>query len=502
MSQLHCRLIAGALLCFVASSTFAATASLRLFPEETLPAIPVAMQLTVVNESPTEFLLQNGAKLRVTRDAEQFQAAWPYHGEAAPLDEAGEDELRIPPGGTAEFYLPLGLPLHGPPFFCDTRLWEPGTYRLELVLNAVGVRPEGDVPLVSSPATLTVRKTTGADEAVRQLILKAAAQATPPCVAIGSPVNEIFELYPDSEYLPFFAYEKVASSPHERIENIDFALSKGPRGPIADLLRGAKAGQYSYLRGQAFGENDLPLAVEYAEKARDLYGEVIRQTPYPWIRIAAERARAEIMPANELTRLFYALHARDRPAPIPIRPIAECADRTGGVLVARFGYENANEYAKMVLAGKDNALTPGGAGKVPQYFQPGKLSNMFSAVAVAEQIVWTVNGNRAVATDSLPKCSTPAKSLPIRPIVECVRHENEGVVVSFGYENPNPFALTIPIGDQNRFDGTADRGQPSVFLSGRHRNVFKVKVKEEPATWTLGTSSATALPRSSRACLE
>jgi hypothetical protein len=73
---------------------------------------------------------------------------------------------------------------------------------------------------------------------------------------------------------------------------------------------------------------------------------------------------------------------------------------------------------------------------------------------------------------------------------------------SFGYNNPNAFDVTIPIGENNRFMGQGiqeDEGQPELFQSGQHSGVSRVifgglSGRGVPA-WTLdGTTVEPSLP--------
>jgi hypothetical protein len=61
----------------------------------------------------------------------------------------------------------------------------------------------------------------------------------------------------------------------------------------------------------------------------------------------------------------------------------------------------------------------------------------------------------------------------------------------FGYINRSGVEVVIPIGASNTFDGsTADRGQPTNFLPGRHEHVFTVKAPADPKTkmvWTVNS---------------
>jgi len=65
---------------------------------------------------------------------------------------------------------------------------------------------------------------------------------------------------------------------------------------------------------------------------------------------------------------------------------------------------------------------------------------------------------------------------PIYPVYEgYVPNEDGTAVLVFGYYNHNAVTVEIPAGEENSFDpGPVDRGQPTVFEPGRHRNVCLV----------------------------
>lgn len=62
---------------------------------------------------------------------------------------------------------------------------------------------------------------------------------------------------------------------------------------------------------------------------------------------------------------------------------------------------------------------------------------------------------------------------PIYPVYEGYVPNDDGTaVLVFGYYNHNAVTVEIPAGEANGFEpGPADRGQPTVFEPGRHRNV-------------------------------
>jgi hypothetical protein len=100
-----------------------------------------------------------------------------------------------------------------------------------------------------------------------------------------------------------------------------------------------------------------------------------------------------------------------------------------------------------------------------------------------------------------PTPTPPLAAQPISPIVECVsRTGNGGFIALFGYFNPNPNPVTIPVGNNNGFTpGPQDRIQTITFLPGRQRNVFTVSNTGGVLTWNLnGRTETASITRSSR----
>jgi hypothetical protein len=90
----------------------------------------------------------------------------------------------------------------------------------------------------------------------------------------------------------------------------------------------------------------------------------------------------------------------------------------------------------------------------------------------------------------------PIKDLPVTPAVGCVWDDGGGrFTANFGYNNPNPWYITIDFGARNSFNGDRmTRGQGTVFLPGRNAAAFWVQSNGEALAWTLdGTTAAATL---------
>jgi hypothetical protein len=78
--------------------------------------------------------------------------------------------------------------------------------------------------------------------------------------------------------------------------------------------------------------------------------------------------------------------------------------------------------------------------------------------------------------------------------------------VKFFYNNPNPFNVSIPIGEHNKFTGTnipENLGQPTIFLPGEHLAVhLTIQPFQGLPAWTLdGTTVQAERPFPLRPCV-
>ena len=130
--------------------------------------------------------------------------------------------------------------------------------------------------------------------------------------------------------------------------------------------------------------------------------------------------------------------------------------------------------------------------------------------ATTGRITWTPEGARGsyavvvrahngVGQDALQTfdivVSAAARAKRVVPTFECIERGSDGsFVVRFGYHNPNPFVVEIPVGSANQFlPWPADRGQPVAFAPGKVHDAFRVKLSR-PAVlvWELDGGLALA----------
>ncbi len=82
----------------------------------------------------------------------------------------------------------------------------------------------------------------------------------------------------------------------------------------------------------------------------------------------------------------------------------------------------------------------------------------------------------------------------LHPVLECVEERStQQFVAHFGYQNDATGKTKVPLGPNNTLlPGPVNRGQPNLFLSGLHRDVFQVKFDGNLLTWRLGEEEASA----------
>ena len=118
---------------------------------------------------------------------------------------------------------------------------------------------------------------------------------------------------------------------------------------------------------------------------------------------------------------------------------------------------------------------------------------------VADALHGVPNGANGSARDHRFVGCVPAPAPRVQPFVQCVETLSNGTRTAyFGYDNPGPASVSIPVGASNAFSPEpADRGQPEQFEPGRHENAFATGFGDR-VTWRLGASSATADASSDR----
>lgn len=190
------------------------------------------------------------------------------------------------------------------------------------------------------------------------------------------------------------------------------------------------------------------------------------------------------------------------PVGLAVRPVLERVYDLGGEYLAVFGYKSDYTHPVRIPPGALNRFTPTPQDRgQPTDYLPGRQLDVFTVRFAGGTLVWTLTspdgGTRSATAGA--GAATPWIWAPVRPVLEVVHANGDGsYTAEFGYRNDNPFAVTIPVGSDNRFSPSpADRGQDTVFAPGRQVRTFAVDFSGGNLVWVLRgpdgrTRSATA----------
>ncbi len=194
-----------------------------------------------------------------------------------------------------------------------------------------------------------------------------------------------------------------------------------------------------------------------------------------------------------------------------IHVYVDCVTRNATSYDATFAYANDNAAAQTVATGSDNFFSPPPIDRgQTTTFQPGLHHAAFTVTGIplTTKLAWTVafggSTRTAVASSSNRSCTPTVKRIEV--FVQCVTRNSGSYDATFGYENDNATALTVPVGSDNYFSPPpTDRGQTSTFQPGKVQSAFTVKgiPSGTKLTWTVnsgGRSDSATASQSSQRC--
>jgi len=194
-------------------------------------------------------------------------------------------------------------------------------------------------------------------------------------------------------------------------------------------------------------------------------------------------------------------------------PFVDCITiNNDQTITAYFGYDNFTDDTLIIALGVRNFFVPVPAQRgQPITFTSGYYSKVFSVTFDAtSEIAWSLDTVMATANSNTPLCDEteqdpdatpePTEISPIgderlRALIECIKDNQDGTLTAyFGYQNFLDTSLSVALGVRNFFvPAPAQRGQPIVFLPGRHGYVFSVTFDAtSEISWTLDGESITA----------
>ena len=178
-----------------------------------------------------------------------------------------------------------------------------------------------------------------------------------------------------------------------------------------------------------------------------------------------------------------------------------------GSYTSHFSYNNTTASELTIVnddaAGTINQIIPESEGlTAPTLFKPGTVRGAVAFTHRSESLTWVVQAQGAEQSSATTN-SLSRSCAAIVPLADCDNTAGSGISsVVIGYENPNPFSMTIPVGPLNTLSaGATSSAQPTEFLPGLNKGVAKVTLSDSssPHTWVLNGKTV-ALHDTLRSC--
>ncbi len=392
-------------------------ATLELVPDSALPGTPVAFRITFLNPADTPQTVVNGVSLNVDSSAGTFTAKAVDRRTITELP-AGQmtkchsvNCLIVPAHSQRELYIDVDSG-RGNDFFNDSRLSVPGTYDLRLTLFTQDGTPTA-VPITTNVARLTIRQPSGSDADAWQFLKQVAGGHSwtfDDWAAHGALVaNDLTAKYPTSAYAAWFALLVNVPTLDARLARIDAALALTPPASLRDDLLLARAWALDMASEHALlSDRNVDQCLSYADMARAAYTTLQQQASSQMMKQRAAEGLTHIN-TRTMAQETLAMYARsDPPAPGQLQPKVECVTGgSGSGFTARFGYTNPNKATKVIQVGDLNQVTPAPHDQgQPRVFAAGAKSGVFTARSPGGQLIWHLDGGKAVASADFPvRCS-------------------------------------------------------------------------------------------------
>jgi hypothetical protein len=150
--------------------------------------------------------------------------------------------------------------------------------------------------------------------------------------------------------------------------------------------------------------------VSFADAERVVWKQLIDVTSVDVTRQdATAMFDAAYTPASA-TAILKDLIAHLPPAPLAVQPKVDCVQPgVGKAFAAVFSYINPNKAGKTLLISDANQVTPAPRDQgQPRYLVPGTHLGAFTAQSPSGELIWHLDGLKAVATvDYAVKCTPP-----------------------------------------------------------------------------------------------
>jgi hypothetical protein len=402
----------------VTTGSFAQDVTIRLTPSPAvvLRGLPVAFLVTYTNNSADTLTFVDGLRLHVAGDR-SFIATF-----------AGNDTFGLPPtqttpcdgtpcftlaaGASRTFYIDFGPTLDMNPFFMDSRLSTPGAYILQIE-GFLDRQVFGLQSVLSAEVPFQVLQPVGGDATFWQYMQNVGDPAWS-CMdwthAGGTVAAHAYSGGVVSSYVPWVA-GLLRGATDQKVAAYDLALSTDIPTALRDTLLMGKATALRAASVDALWiDSNVDVALSRADAERAVLAQLIKVTAVDVTRQNATEMLDAAYTPTSASAILKDLIAHAPPAPLAVQPKVDCVQPgVGKAFSAVFSYSNPNKAGKTLLISDANQVTPAPRDQgQPRYLVPGTHLGAFTGQSPGGELIWHLDGLKAVATvDYAVKCTPP-----------------------------------------------------------------------------------------------
>jgi hypothetical protein len=379
---------------------------LRVEPAELAPALRPTLRIEARNIGGAPARVPVRAALQVMRDGRPFIAALSSRSDSFVL--VLDQQSILSPGEVLDLTLweSPGMPW----WSSDARLYPPGTYDLQLVLDdaldserlaaldRVLDHPGLRASIVSNRARLVVAEPQGDAAVVWEMI----RELPEPTFWTASLTEAIWEKAPESDYAVWAVPQR-----EDRLETMALrqaVIDRDPDSLAADWQRLFIAQVEGSRAYRLALQGDLKEASAASDRAKKLLERLMNDARDPRVRQEAlERMRVDVSTREELEEL----HRLATGTAVPrLEALAECVTGTGTDRIVWFGYQNTGKDPITIPLGQENRFTPPPHDRgQPTVFKMGVNHLAFGMRSNEPQLIWHLRGQIVKAeSDSLVAC--------------------------------------------------------------------------------------------------
>jgi len=386
MNRFEIPAIVATLLLSVAASA-SPVVQLSFSPTQTLPGVPVAMRVTMTNDTSSTIEINSLASVTMSGGGESMTRSINLDREIWNGEMGTPPTEIVPAGQTFDRVEPIDERLSLNPIFMNEDLpaWRPGEYDVTVTL-----RTSTGETFRSNAAHLSIVLPGSEDVAVWNELSKNGAFVSMSLLSDFAAIAR----HPASEYYRLVAPFKAI--PYDRdLDHMATSYALATQSLPGAFLDGARlsiAMRYLDASGAASGQNRQDLAGALSAKGRVYTQQLVDSPASPFGPRWGISLGKMLYTMQQWQRRWNA--SQNIPIDAHVVPLVDCqSENPDGTFRTKFGYESSEDFYVRIGPGTKNRLSSGVDVGQPTEFAPGLHHNVFEVPAGPAGLTWWLMGS-------------------------------------------------------------------------------------------------------------